>query len=136
MEASMAKVLVVEDEAVVAVHVCMILQGAGHQTTDVVADGSAALASVARERPDVVLMDMTIQGSLDGVATARLLRQQYPQVKVVFVTAHSDEASRLRAAELRPEGFLLKPFHDVQLRNMVETALAQSVHGSSSGLDE
>lgn len=104
----MKRVLVVEDEGLTAWLVCHKLQKAGYLTGSE-NNAASALQSIARERPDLVLMDIHIQGPMDGVALAAAIRDEY-SIPVVFATAYCDKATRDRAAAAGGAGFLTKPF--------------------------
>ncbi|MBC7185640.1 MAG: PAS domain S-box protein [Calditrichaeota bacterium] len=116
------KILIVEDESLVAADLARLLEKLGYQVTGRVASGKAALASVEQERPDLVLMDIGLRGELDGIQTAEQLARCYG-IPVVFLTAHSDDATLERAKQAQPFGFVLKPFDEREVRATVEMAL-------------
>jgi diguanylate cyclase (GGDEF)-like protein/PAS domain S-box-containing protein len=126
-------VLVVEDEAIVARDLERTLTRLGYESVGAVATGEDALARVLAARPDLVVMDIHLAGELDGIATAEQLRTRHG-LPVVFLTAHSDEATFQRAKITEPYGYVLKPFEERELeiavdialyRHRVETKLAQ-----------
>lgn len=115
-------VLIVEDEAVIAMDLTRRLQKLGYRVATTVPSGEEALAWTARQRPDLVLMDIVLCGQLDGIHTADELRRQYG-LPVIFLTAYSDDKTLSRASGARPYGYLLKPFDDRELYTAVEMAL-------------
>ena len=117
-----AKVLLVEDEGIVARDLQRRLERLGYGVIGVVDNGAEALALVEQTRPDVVLMDIVLQGQLDGVETARQLCSRM-DVPVIFLTAHSDTVTIRRARETTPYGYLLKPFEERELHTTIEMAL-------------
>jgi CheY-like chemotaxis protein len=117
-----AKILIVEDEFIIAWNIEEILQAFGHEVIDTVGSGEEAIALVAEQKPDLVLMDIHLQGDLDGVSTAKQLNQA--QVRVVYLTAQADDQEMQRAIETNPFGYILKPFTHEQLRTAVSSALA------------
>ncbi|MEB3295016.1 MAG: ATP-binding protein [Synechococcales bacterium] len=119
-----ANILVVEDESIIALDIETSLRQAGYGITGTVARGEDAIAIVEHQRPDLVLMDIRLQGALDGVETADCLKQQY-QLPVVFLTAHADPSTLARAKAIQPFGYLIKPFVDQELVTTVEIALAR-----------
>ena len=122
---SAGRLVIVEDEAILALDLQRHLTRAGFDVRGVAADSEAALAMVEAERPDLVLMDIRIQGPRDGIETAAALRARF-DVPVVYLTAHSDPKTIERAQLTEPMGYLLKPFKKPDLQNVVTIALARS----------
>ncbi|MEO6785327.1 MAG: response regulator [Chthoniobacteraceae bacterium] len=116
------KILIVEDEAVIAMEIEMRLAKMGCEIVGNAATGDKALAIAEGSRPDLVLMDINLVGSLDGVETAARLRARF-DIPVVFLTAYSDDATIRRAAVSGPLGYLTKPFSDRDVRAAIEVAL-------------
>jgi PAS domain S-box-containing protein len=127
------RILIVEDEGIVAEDVRIGLQRLGYEVTGVVASGEEALASVQAHPPDLVLMDIQLRGGMDGIATARIVRDKY-HLPVVYLTAHSDAQTLSRATETEPYGFLLKPFEARDLRSTIQVALYK--HGAERRIRE
>lgn len=117
----MTKVLIVEDEPIVAEAMSQFLENAGHEVVGIARDEVSAICETAAERPDLVLMDIRLAGAGDGIEAARKIRADYP-VNVVFVTAHADPITRTRAAAVQPAGFVTKPYSARQLLEVVSTA--------------
>lgn len=118
-----AKILVVEDEIVVARDLQRTLESMGYTVTDVAVAGGAALRCVIDERPDLVLMDIGLKGDMDGVQTAELIGKRY-DIPVIYLTSHSDAYTVSRARMTKPAGYVLKPYNEDKLQKMVEAALA------------
>ena len=118
----MAKILVVEDESVVAWHVQEALQKLGHEVIKIVVTGREAIQIAAQARPHLVLMDIRLQGDIDGVAAAKTIYFQL-DVPVVYLTAHADEQTLQRATETSPFGYLVKPFQEAELQATIKIAL-------------
>ncbi|HSO32075.1 MAG TPA: response regulator, partial [Labilithrix sp.] len=118
----LTSVLVVEDERIVAMDIQQTLIGLGYDAFAAAASGDEALAAAANRRPDLVLMDIRIEGKRDGIETARLLRERF-DVPVIFVTAHADDATIERAKLTAPHGYLVKPIKTGELRSAIEVAL-------------
>jgi two-component system, cell cycle sensor histidine kinase and response regulator CckA len=117
-----AKILIVEDEAIVAEDLSQKLRRLGYEVVGVTASGEASLASAREHRPDLVLMDIRLQGPMDGVEAARLLRREY-DIPVFYLTAHSDSTTLQRAKLTEPFGYILKPYETRQLETQIEMAL-------------
>lgn len=115
-------VLIVEDERIVAKDLQQTLAGMGYDALDIASSAEEALSKASVRRPDVVLMDIRIKGTLDGIDAAAVLHQRFG-LRVVYVTAHTDEATLERAKKTEPYGFLVKPLKVAELRSAVEIAL-------------
>ncbi len=116
------RVLVVEDEVIVAKDIARKLERWGYAVTEKVHSGEDALKSIERSCPDMVLMDIRLAGELNGIETATVVRDQYG-VPVLFLTAHSDEKILAEALGASPYGYLLKPFSEKELHTSIQTAL-------------
>jgi len=103
------RVLIVEDEALLAMMLEDMVREAGHEVVGVAADGAGAQGLARRERPDVVLMDINIRGEMDGVEAARRLRRLAP-FRIIFITAYTDEANQARMQAVDPVAVLSKPY--------------------------
>ena len=119
---STGEVLVAEDERIVARHIKQVLQQYGYRVSATVGTGEAAVEKTVELRPDLVLMDISLGGGIDGVEAARRIREQ-SGTPVVYVTAYADDATLERVKRTEPAGFVLKPFDDRELRAIVELAL-------------
>ncbi len=117
-----AKITVVEDERIVALHMKQQLSKLGYEVVAVVAAGEEALQRIAELRPDLVLMDIHIEGDLDGIETAARIPPEL-QIPVIYVTAYSEQATLERARTTKPYGFLVKPFSERELNATIQMAL-------------
>jgi len=115
-------ILIVEDENIVALDMRMRLETMGYRVADVVDTGSLALERALALSPDLVLMDIKLKGGQDGVEAARVLRER-AEVPIIFVTAFTDEKTLERAKRTSPYGYIVKPFHERELRIAIELAL-------------
>jgi len=116
------KVMVVEDESIVAMDLKRALEGFGYQVPATATSGSQAVEIAREMHPDIVLMDIRLEGQMDGIETAHRLKESL-DVPVVFLTAYSNESTLQRAKTAQPFGFLLKPFQARELRSAVEIAI-------------
>jgi two-component system, cell cycle sensor histidine kinase and response regulator CckA len=118
------RILIVEDEILVARDLEATLKRLGFEVTALCRTGEDALAAMRRQRPDVVLMDIQLESGMDGVETATRLQAEH-QAPVIFLTAYADEATLARAGAAQPYGYLLKPFHESELRSVIDLAYAR-----------
>lgn len=118
------RLMLVEDERVVAMNLSQRLGMLGYDVHAVASSGAEALERASQAWPDVVLMDIRIDGNIDGIETAERLNSIRP-VPVVYLTAHSDEATLARARGSKPFGYLLKPFSEREMHATIQMALAR-----------
>jgi PAS domain S-box-containing protein len=118
----MARILIVEDDAIVARDLRASLTKMGYFVTGVAAAGEEALEMAGENRPDLVLMDIMFDGDIDGIETAQRMRDEH-DVPVIYLTAYGDQATFDRAKQTLPLAFVLKPFDPQELYLTIETAL-------------
>lgn len=117
-----AKILVVEDEMLVAEDIAGRLKRLGYDVTDIVESGEEAIASVLKNPPDLVLMDIILGGELDGIETVEAIHQ-HQYIPVVYLTAYGDKKTLNRSKITEPLGYITKPFDEQQLNITIEIAL-------------
>jgi PAS domain S-box-containing protein len=117
-----ATILIVEDERIVARDIQNRLTQLGYAVVGVTRFGEEAVQLARERRPDLVLMDIHLEGAMDGVAAAREIRDRL-QMPVVYLTAYADEDTLRRACVAEPFGYVLKPFDERELHVVIETAL-------------
>ncbi|MFA4876431.1 MAG: response regulator [Methanoregula sp.] len=118
------RVLVVEDEALVAADIQEILERLGYDVPVVVPSGEEALAVIPNVHPDVVLMDIYLKEGMDGIQCAMIIRDTW-DIPVIYLSAFSDSSTVKKAKETTPYGYLLKPFEGEQARASIEMAVSK-----------
>lgn len=121
-------ILVVEDETLVGLELKEDLERLGYFVPEVIETGEAVVQAVARLQPDLVLMDIRLRGSLDGIEAAYQAKAEF-DLPVIYLTAYSDADTLKRAAMTGPDAFLLKPFDERELKANVEIALSRAKSG-------
>jgi PAS domain S-box-containing protein len=117
-----ARILIVEDEAIIAMEIENQLQGLGYKVTSIVDTGAKAIKKAEEDKPVIILMDIRIKGEMDGIQTAAIIREQF-DIPVIFSTAYLDE-ERIELAKLTmPFGYVLKPVQERDLKVTIEMAL-------------
>ncbi len=116
------KVMVVEDESIVAKDIENMLKRVEYDVPAVVSSGEEAIEKVAQTSPDLVLMDIMLKGDMDGVEAAEQIRSRF-HIPVIYITAYADDTTLQRAKITEPYGYLLKPFQDRELHTTIEMAL-------------
>jgi two-component system cell cycle sensor histidine kinase/response regulator CckA len=122
MDEVAARILVVEDEAIVAMDISVRLRALGYEVVGPASTGADALEVAEATRPDLVLMDIMLRGGMDGVEAAQRIREA-TGAPIVYLTAYADDSTLRRAKVAEPLGYLLKPFEERVLRTTIETAL-------------
>jgi CheY-like chemotaxis protein len=119
---SVKRILIVEDERIVAEDLKRLLEKMGYAVTDIAADGAEALEKARAVPPDLVLMDIRLQGPMDGIETAERLHAEH-DAPVSYLTAYADAPTLERAKATMPYGYILKPFDARALQTVIELAL-------------
>lgn len=118
----LGRILVVEDERIVALDLVTTLGDLGYAVIGSVATGEAAIAAAQQTAADVVLMDIRLAGSIDGIQAAQQIRS-HCDIPIIFLTAHADADTLRRAKDAEPFGYLIKPFKSAELRCAIEIAM-------------
>ncbi|MBU7010626.1 MAG: PAS domain S-box protein [Theionarchaea archaeon] len=127
------KILIVEDEQIVAEDIRKSLQHLGYTVRGIAPAGKEALCKVEEELPDLALVDIVLKGDMDGIEVARRMRSQF-NIPVVYLTAYDDEKTLNRARTTEPYGYLLKPYKERELHTTIEMALYK--HGMEKKVEE
>lgn len=120
--AQATKILIVEDEQIISWHIQEVLEKEGYEVIAVVGSGIEAIEVVSKIKPDLALMDIRLNGELDGIDTADFLYSTF-NIPVVYLTAHCDRSTLARATQSAPFGYLLKPFQPPELHIAIQVAL-------------
>lgn len=116
------KILVVEDERIIAWDIKHCLENSGYRVPAIIACGEQAISKVEELQPDLVLMDMMLKGDMNGIQAAETIINNF-NIPVVFLTAYSDESTIKKAKATQPFGYVIKPFEETQLITTIEIAL-------------
>lgn len=120
-----SKIMIVEDEGLVGLELSHSLQKMGYEVMPVAPCGDTAIEMVHSDQPDLILMDIRLEHGPDGIETAKKIRDDF-HIPVIYLTAHSDEATILRAKSSEAFGYLIKPFEERALRAEIEMALTKA----------
>mgnify|MGYP001194418913 CR=1 FL=1 len=115
-------ILIVEDEGIVAQDLMEALTRLGYRISGVASEGTQAVAMALQLRPELVVMDVSLRGEIDGIQAARMM-QERSHVPIIFLTGHRDSATLQRAVLTGPLGYLIKPFQEDELRCAIEVAI-------------
>lgn len=125
------KILVVEDEVIVAQDIVQTLTSLGYEVPGFLTTGEEAVQKSRVEKPDLILMDIMLSGEMDGVKTAEIINHEF-NIPVVYLTAYSNQQVFEKAKISRPYGYIVKPFDEINLYTTIETAIYK--HGVQTSL--
>lgn len=117
-----SKILVVEDEIIVAMDIKNRLENLGYTVPALASCGQDAIKIAGETHPDLVLMDIMLGEGMDGVETAKQIRERF-DIPIIYLTAYADEKTLLRAKITKPFGYILKPFEERELYSTIEIAI-------------
>lgn len=126
MNAQKPKILIVEDENIIALDIRAMLEDLGYRISAIVSSGEESIQKASKMKPDLVLMDIKLKGSLDGVSAGQEIFRQF-QIPIVYLTAYSDQATINRINNGRngnPSIVINKPFDEGELQTIINTTLA------------
>ncbi len=121
---SEAEILVVEDEAVISKHIETLLEDMGYKVSGVCGSGKESFIEAGELKPDLVLMDIWLEGKMNGTAAAKKIWSNY-RIPVVYLTAHSEHSTVENAKSGGTYGYLTKPIDETELRNTLKLALSK-----------
>ncbi|MDL1985283.1 MAG: PAS domain S-box protein, partial [Deltaproteobacteria bacterium] len=119
---SNSRILIVEDEGIIAKDIQSTLNRLGYSVIGIASSGEEAIKKAMEIHPDIVLMDIVLEGAMDGVEAAEYIHDHF-DIPVVYLTAYSDDTTLQRAKITEPFGYILKPFHEKELYTTIEMAL-------------
>jgi CheY-like chemotaxis protein len=117
------KILVVEDDAIISELIMWRLKDLGYANCKFVSSGEEAVEEARLMSPDLILMDVTLDGDLDGIDAIKEIKKFMPGVPFVYLSSHMENDIIERALETKPSGYIAKPFEDFELRMGIEIAL-------------
>ncbi len=121
---SKSKIMIVEDEILIAMNMKSDLIGMGYEICKFVTTGEDAIKNAEHEKPDVVLMDIILNGEINGIEAAGEIRSRYG-IPIIFITGCDDEGTRRLAEDVGPVEFFIKPVGPEDLRSAIEKALQE-----------
>jgi DNA-binding LytR/AlgR family response regulator len=118
------KILIVEDEMIIAANISLQLSSLGYEVTGIIPRGEEALNSIKENRPDILLMDISLKGEIDGVQTVQIMQKDY-NIPVIYLTANADDFNFSRAKDTNPYAFISKPFKKLDLQRAIELTVSR-----------
>lgn len=133
--ANLIKLLIVEDDMIIAAKISLQLARLGYEVTAIVPRGEDAIRHAQEHKPDLVLLDINLKGTLDGIETAHQLNRLVG-VPIIYVTANTDEATFNRAKETRPYAFITKPIKNIDLQRAIELTISRMTDDHHPGIEQ
>ena len=118
------RILIVEDDMIIAANISLQLSNLGYEVTGIESRGEEAILHAKENTPDMLLLDINLKGTLDGIETAKAI-QQFRDIPIIYLTANSDEATFDRAKETQPKAFITKPFNKLNLQRTLALVVEQ-----------
>lgn len=113
------KILIVEDEMIIAANTSLQLTNLGYEVSGIVSRGEEALVQIEENLPDIILLDIQLKGELDGIETAHRMQKHF-NIPIIYLTSNVDEANFERAKETNPYAFISKPFKKLDLAHAID----------------
>ena len=121
---NLIQILIVEDEMIIAANISLQLTNLGYEVIGIIPRAEEVLPRIRQHQPDIVLMDINLKGTLDGIEIAHLIQNEF-KLPIIFLTANSDESHFNRAKALNPYGFISKPFKKLDLQRAIELSVVR-----------
>ena len=125
-------ILIVEDESIVAMEIKSYITKLGYNVVNVCSNADDAFNMIEAQHIDIILMDICIKGTLDGIETAEMVKKRHPKIEIIFLTAHLDDYNVDRAIEVNPTAYLSKPFNREELRVFLKIAVRKLTHNDNT----
>jgi len=113
------KILIVEDEMIIAANTSLQLTNLGYEVSGIVSRGEEALVHIEKNLPDIILLDIRLKGKLDGIETAQEMQKNF-DIPIIYLTSNVDDANFERAKKTNPYAFISKPFKKLDLQHAIE----------------
>lgn len=117
------RVLIVEDEPLIAENIAMYLNNHDYEVAGIAYDYEEAILKLEQEKPDIVLLDINLEGERDGIDVGKFIHEKMG-IPFVFLSSYSDKSTLERAKHIQPSGYLVKPFHEKSLMATLEISLS------------
>ena len=133
------KIYIVEDEPLIAETIKTALEKEGYTILGMTDNAKEALFDIQEMQPDLVLLDITLDGAMDGIEMITHLKKK-KEIPFIYLTSHSDDITLERAKQTEPSGYIVKPFNEKNLKSNIELALykykVQKKHKSHSSIQD
>jgi|GEM_PF-1010750 len=121
---AMKTVLIIEDEAIIAMDLARTFRALGAREVKITPSAEEGLAWLCQKKPDLIVIDIKLRGSMDGIEAARIIQNRGP-FNLVYVTAYNDEATLERASQIPHAGIIIKPFTPIEVLKLLPSLNSQ-----------
>ena len=118
----MARILITEDERIIAEDLKLILQSFGHEIIEIVSTGENAIRIALQAKPDLIFMDIKLEGRMTGLDAAKEIMINH-EIPVIFCSAYADDLTLLQASSLHPAGYISKPFSEEDIKSVINPVI-------------
>jgi DNA-binding LytR/AlgR family response regulator len=125
------KILIVEDEMLIAANISLQLSKIGYEVSGILTKGEDALIHIKESEPDIILLDINLKGNIDGIEMARIM-QETNNIPIIYLTANADDENFQRAMATHPFAFIPKPFRNLDLQRAIELTISRLQNESIS----
>jgi DNA-binding LytR/AlgR family response regulator len=129
------KILIVEDEMIIAANTSLQLTNLGYEVSGIVSRGEEALIQIEENLPDIILLDIQLKGELDGIETAHQMQKQF-NIPIIYLTSNVDDANFERAKKTNPYAFISKPFKKLDLQHAIELTANRIIENKIKAVEE
>jgi DNA-binding response OmpR family regulator len=127
------KVVIIEDESIVALEIARFVENEGHEVVATFSEGEKALMYAEKHPVDLAVVDITLEGTIDGITTANRLLSLRRDIQILYLTAHTDDKTIERIAKTEPAGYLAKPFRRKELKAILKITAARCEKKADEG---
>jgi two-component system, response regulator PdtaR len=120
-----SKILIVEDEIIIAIDLKIRLENLGYYVPGIAVNGRDAIKKTAEKNPDIVLMDILLDGETDGIEVAQRIHNQY-NIPIIYLTGSQNNSTLERAKTTEPYGYINKPFDNIEIDNAIQLAVSKA----------
>ena len=121
----MSKILIVEDEIIIAIDLKIRLENLGYYVPGIAVNGKDAIKKTEEKDPDLILMDILLNGETDGIDVAQQIRNQY-NIPIIYLTGSQNDSIMKRAEITEPYGYINKPFDNTEIENAIQLAVSKT----------
>lgn len=129
------KILIVEDEMIIAANTSLQLTNLGYEVSGIVSRGEEALIHIEENLPDIILLDIQLKGELDGIETAHQMQKHF-NIPIIYLTSNVDDANFERAKKTNPYAFISKPFKKLDLQYAIELTANRIIENEIKDAEE
>ena len=135
MDSPPVKILIVEDEMIIAANISLQLTVLGYEVTGIISKGEDAVSHIRQNSPDMVIMDIQLKGKIDGIDTAMQIKREF-DIPIIYLTANVDNEHFKRAKSTNPSAFISKPFKKLDLQHAIELTTHHLSRNGNAAVDE